>query len=447
MASATLPFPSLVLEHVRAVLRGRFAWTGAAAILGLLTLFAATLGGGPRGLFSFGLVAFAILPTFLAPFVAADIASLRASLVLHRLLTTPQTRGRILLARVAAHGVLASAYIAAVAPTLVVFAIHAPGTTPMAIELAGLGVGILVAGLALGTLCGVAFPGGGPGAAAGVAGGAMVFSLLALFLQGVFLADASAWTLRMLHLSPHLALFNAAGWFLGGPRHILGTPWRSGLAYVALAAGLALLAAYAHERAQDTDGWSHRRARAAVAAGLVLVLALPVFAAAADFTPDAASVRMPRADAVTATLVDVGAPLDRRDEGWLSAGGHLPLGKRVARDLVITLPAEARDVRVRALDGELRMSFPHGGEARAEGREARLAVLVEAIGVSGLVDELNFRRLEVRYHTDAGERVETPRVAAVGSAEGVGSQLGLAMGAPAVACAALATRRASQRRS
>src|ERR1700726_5116588 len=114
---------TLYVEELKAAMRGRFAWVGAAAIL-LAVGGLATVGTQDTWLDGYGIIAYFLVPLAFIPFAAGAIASPRANRFVESVFTTPVARRDWLIAKVLVLLTLAAAYYLALVPMMLVYVAH-----------------------------------------------------------------------------------------------------------------------------------------------------------------------------------------------------------------------------------------------------------------------------------------------------------------------------------
>src|ERR1700732_1658515 len=114
---------TLYVEELKATMRGRFAWLGAAVIL-LAIGGLATVGTQDTWLDGYGIIAYGLVPLAFIPFAAGAIASPRANRFVESVFTAPVERRDWLLAKVLVLLTLARAYYLALVPLMVVYTSH-----------------------------------------------------------------------------------------------------------------------------------------------------------------------------------------------------------------------------------------------------------------------------------------------------------------------------------
>src|SRR5579864_358153 len=113
----------LYVEELKATMRGRFAWLGAAVIL-LAIGGLATVGTQDTWLDGYGIIAYFLVPLAFIPFAAGAIASPRANRFVESVFTTPVRRRDWLIAKVLVLLTLATAYYLSLVPMMLVYIAH-----------------------------------------------------------------------------------------------------------------------------------------------------------------------------------------------------------------------------------------------------------------------------------------------------------------------------------
>src|SRR3984957_18393161 len=111
------------VEELKAAMRGRFAWLGAAVVL-LAVGAGATIGTQDTWLDGYGIIAYFLVPLAFIPFAAGAIASPRANRFVESVFTTPVERRDWLVARILVLLTIAAAYYLALIPMQLVYAYH-----------------------------------------------------------------------------------------------------------------------------------------------------------------------------------------------------------------------------------------------------------------------------------------------------------------------------------
>ena len=119
----TSPVGTLYVEELKATMRGRFAWLGAAVILSRVGGLA-TVATQDTWLDGYGIIAYCLVPLAFIPFAAGAIASPRANRFVESVFTAPVERRTWLAAKVLVLFTLAGAYYLALVPMLLVYTHH-----------------------------------------------------------------------------------------------------------------------------------------------------------------------------------------------------------------------------------------------------------------------------------------------------------------------------------
>src|SRR5579864_5827170 len=114
---------TLYVEELKAAMRGRFAWVGAAVVL-LAVGAGATIGTQDTWLDGYGIIAYFLVPLAFIPFAAGAIASPRANRFVESVFTAPVERRDWFVAKVLVLLTLAAAYYVALVPMMLVYAYH-----------------------------------------------------------------------------------------------------------------------------------------------------------------------------------------------------------------------------------------------------------------------------------------------------------------------------------
>src|ERR1700720_1595721 len=94
-----LSIATLYAEELKATMRGRFAWLGAAVIL-LAVGGLATVGTQDNWLDGYGIIAYGLVPLAFIPLASGFIASARANRFVESVFTAPVQRGDWLAAKI-----------------------------------------------------------------------------------------------------------------------------------------------------------------------------------------------------------------------------------------------------------------------------------------------------------------------------------------------------------
>jgi ABC-type transport system involved in multi-copper enzyme maturation permease subunit len=352
-----MPFAiaTLYTEELKATMRGRFAWLGAAAVLLVIGALAtlSTQGGWLQG---YGIIAYCLVPLTFVPIAAGTMASPRANRFVECVFTAPVNRRDWLAAKFLVLLTLAAAYYIALLPAMLVYAAHV-GVPFLLHKYLLWTPGILLATIAIGSLIGVLFIGRSVVAPMGAAMGVLLAYVVFLPMQELMASQGNGAT-RTGHItlaSPAVLLKNALGFALGGrfvPSHTRMT-W---ISLGVIVFGSLLLAAWVFLRAQGVETWETTRPQrwAIVLAILAIALFPMIFAETTYDSPAPALNRAPllhlgSRHGENAALVRSGAPLPRRCCGlllnWDSPLSTLSSGRGNPADLLLLLPVDtARSV-------------------------------------------------------------------------------------------------------
>jgi hypothetical protein len=352
---------TLYSEELKATMRGRFAWVGAAVIL-LAIGGLATVGTQDTWLDGYGIIAYGLVPLGFIPLAAGFIASPRANRFVESVFTAPVARRDWLIAKVLVLLTLAAAYYLALFPMLLVYTHHV-GFPFLLGRFLRWTPGIMVAGIAIGTLIGVLFIGRSVAAPAATGMGILLAYVGLVPLQELMVARGNGAT-RSGHIalaSPAVLLKNALGFTLA-----VGTiPATTTLTWISLLAvviGAFALAVWVFLRAQGVETWEATRGqRWTITLAIAALVLLPVMVADTNYDAPAPPQNL------APTLRGIG-----RGSGSLamvSVGGQLPahccnplLNRQTAplgtdepnrQDLLLLLPVDATqsvtDLRVEVM--------------------------------------------------------------------------------------------------
>jgi ABC-type transport system involved in multi-copper enzyme maturation permease subunit len=340
---------TLYLEELKATMRGRFAWIGAAVIL-LTVGGLATVGTQDTWLDGYGIIAYGLVPLAFIPMAAGMIASPRANRFVECVFTAPVNRGDWLAAKFLVLVTLAVAYYAALVPMMLVYAWHV-GLPPLLHKLLLWTPGLLIASIAVGTLIGVLFIGRSLAAPVGAGMGALLAYAFLMPLQELMVAQGNGAT-RTGHLtlaSPAVLLKNALGFTLATNR-IPTTTGRTWVCVLAVVIVALVLAAWVFLRAQGVETWEATcRQRWTIALAILAMVLLPAMFADTNYDMPA-----PRANSAPAirglsragipvALVEPGGQVPQRCCNSVLNREDWPLGtdRRSQRDLLLLMPVEA----------------------------------------------------------------------------------------------------------
>jgi len=344
-----LSIATLYAEELKATMRGRFAWLGAAVIL-LAVGGLATVGTQDTWLDGYGIIAYGLVPLGFIPVAAGMIASPRVNRFVECVFTAPVNRRDWLAAKFLVLVTLALAYYVALVPMMLVYVWHV-GLPPLLHKFLVWTPGLLIASIAIGTLIGVLFIGRSLAAPAGAGMGILLAYAGLIPLQELMVAQGNGAT-RTGHLtlaSRAVLLKNALGFTLVANR-IPATTTRTWISLLAIVIGALVLAAWVFLRAQGVETWeATRQQQWTITLAIIAMVVFPVLFADTNYdnpaphANNAPAIRglFSRAGTSVALVAPGGQPPPRccstilnRDE-W-------PLGtdKRAGRDLLLLLPVE-----------------------------------------------------------------------------------------------------------
>jgi hypothetical protein len=343
---------TLYSEELKATMRGRFAWLGAAVVL-LAVGGLATVATQDTWLDGYGIIAYGLVPLAFIPLVAGAIASPRANRFVESVFTAPVERRDWLVAKVLVLGTLAGAYYLALVPMMVVYAYHV-GVPFLLQRFLIWSAGLLAIGVAIGTLVGVLFIGRSLAAPAATGVGILLAYAGLIPLQELMVAQGNGAT-RTGHLallSPAVLLKNALGFTLVAGS-IPATTTRTWLSLAAIVVGALALAAWVFLRAQGVETWEATRAqRRALALGIAAIVLVPVLLADTnyDLPAPAANSAPPirglfsRAGSSLALAAPGGQPAGRCCSTILNReAAPLGIDERTRQDLLLLLPVDTTE--------------------------------------------------------------------------------------------------------
>src|ERR1700694_5298471 len=114
---------TVYVEELKATMRGRFAWLGAAVVL-LAVGGLATVATQDTWLDGYGIIAYCLVPLGFIPFAAGAIASPRANRFVESVFPPPVERRDWLMAKLLVLLTLAVAYYLALVPMMTVYIYH-----------------------------------------------------------------------------------------------------------------------------------------------------------------------------------------------------------------------------------------------------------------------------------------------------------------------------------
>ena len=317
----TFAVATLYVEELKATMRGRFAWLGAAVIL-LAVGGLATVGTQDTWLDGYGAIAYGLVPLGFIPVAAGMIASARANRFVECVFTAPVRRRDWLAAKFLVLVTLAAAYYVALVPMMAVYAWHV-GIPPLLHAFLLWAPGLLIASICAGTLVGVLFIGRSLAAPVGTGMGVLLAYAGLIPLQELMVAqgNGAARTGHITLASPAVLLKNALGFTL-----VAGS-------------------------VPGVETWeATRRQRWTIAAAIVAMVVLP--AIVADTNYDTAAPRRNSAPAIRglysragtslALVPPGGQPPSRCCSTILNRDEWPPLGtdESTGRDLLLLLPVD-----------------------------------------------------------------------------------------------------------
>ena len=333
-------------------MRGRFAWLGAGVIL-LAVGIVATVGTQDTWLDGYGIIAYGLVPLAFIPLAAGAIASPRANRFVESIFTAPVRRGEWLVAKILVLITLAAAYYVSLVPMQVVYTHHV-GRPFLLGRFLLWTPGILITGIAVGTLIGVLFIGRSVAAPIATGMGVLLASVGLVPLQELMVARGNGAT-RFGHLvltSPAVLLKNALGFTLA-VGNIPATTTMTWTALLFVVTGAFALAIWVFLRAQGVETWEatpgqRKTITLAIAALVVLptVLADTNYDAPAPPPNHAPTLRgiFARGSGALA-MVAPGGKLPARCCGALLNRETEPLGTEewTAQDMLLLLPVAASE--------------------------------------------------------------------------------------------------------
>jgi hypothetical protein len=348
---------TLYVEELRAAMRGRFAWLGAAVIL-LAVGGLATVGTQDTWLDGYGIIAYVLVPLAFIPFAAGMVASPRVNRFVESVFTAPVERGSWFAAKVLVLFTLAAGYYAALVPMMLVYAHHV-GVPPLLRSFLIASPVILISSIAIGTLVGVLFIGRSlaPPAATGMGLVLAYAGLVPLQELMVGQGNGATHTGRVTLISSAVLIKNAFGFALAVGSIPSTTTW-TWISLGVLVLGSVALAAWIFLRAQGVETWeASRPQRWTIGIAIAVIFLFPTLFA--DRNYDTAAPRQNRAPVIralfaransTLAMAPPGGQLPRRCCGTILNRDQWPIGtdERTREDLFVLLPVDA-NVRVSGL--------------------------------------------------------------------------------------------------
>lgn len=273
----------LYIEELKAIMRGRFAWLGAAVIL-LAIGGVATVGTQDTWLDGYGIIAYGLVPLAFIPLAAVAIASPRANRFVESVFTAPVERRDWLIAKILVLATLAASYYVALVPMQLVYTHHV-GLPFLLGRFLRWTPGIMIASIAIGTLIGVLFIGRSIAAPAAAGMGVLLAYVGLVPLQELMVARGYGAT-RSGHIafvSPAVLLKNALGFTLA-VGSIPASIARTWLSLLVVVIGALVLAVWIFLRVQGVETWeATRRQRWTIAFAISAIVLLPVMLADTNY--------------------------------------------------------------------------------------------------------------------------------------------------------------------
>lgn len=349
----------LFAEELKATMRGRFAWAGAAAIL-LAIGGLATVGTQDTWLDGYGIIAYGLAPLAFIPIAAVMIASPRTNRFVESVFTAPVRRGQWLAAKFLVLATLAAAYYLALLPMMLVYVAQI-GLPPLLRDFLWWTPGLLLLSISTGTLIGVLFIGRSLAAPAGASMGVLLAYAGLIPLQELMVAQGNGATLtgHVTLASPPVLLKNAIGFTILAA-NIPATTAMTWISLIAFVVGVLVLAAYVFLRAQGVETWEATRPQRWII-GLALAALVIGPAALADVDYDKPAPKANSAPAIRALFARAGASVAMVREGGAAPAlccstilnrddWPLPTDQVARRELLLFLPVTAdtplRDLRI-----------------------------------------------------------------------------------------------------
>jgi hypothetical protein len=367
-----MPLATLYIEELKATMRGRFAWLGAAVIL-LAIGGVATVGTQDTWLDGYGIIAYFLVPLSFVPLAAVSLASPRANRFVESVFTAPVERRDWLAAKILVLVTIAAAYYVALVPMMLVYTDHV-GLPLLLRKFLIWAPGLLVASIAMGTLIGVLFIGESITAPAATGVGVLLVFAGFVPLQELLVAQGNGAT-RTGHLtlvSPAVLLKNALGFTLVAA-NIPATRTRTWISLLAIVIGAFALAVWAFLRTQGVETWEATRGqRWTIAFAVIVIVLMPVMMA--DTNYDAPAPRGTNAPAIQALFARAGSSLaltlpgvqpSKRCCSTILNRDETPLGtdEPARRDLLLLLPVDATQ---RVTDLNVKIMGENGLEVNAD---------------------------------------------------------------------------------
>lgn len=273
----------LYIEELKAIMRGRFAWLGAAVIL-LAIGGVATVGTQDTWLDGYGIIAYGLVPLAFIPLAAVAIASPRANRFVESVFTAPVERRDWLIAKILVLATLAASYYVALVPMQLVYTHHV-GLPFLLGRFLRWTPGIMIASIAIGTLIGVLFIGRSIAAPAAAGMGVLLAYVGLVPLQELMVARGYGATRsgHIAFMSPAVLLKNALGFTLA-VGSIPASIARTWLSLLVVVIGALVLAVWIFLRVQGVETWEATRSqRWTIAFAISAIVLLPVMLADTNY--------------------------------------------------------------------------------------------------------------------------------------------------------------------
>ena len=343
-----LSIATLYVEELKATMRGRFAWLGAAVVL-LAVGGLATVGTQDTWLDGYGIIAYGLVPLAFIPMAAGMIASPRANRFVECVFTAPVNRRDWLAAKFLVQLTLAVAYYIALLPMMLVYVAHV-GMPTLLHKFLLWTPGLLISSLSVGTLIGVLFIGRSVAAPIGAGMGVLLAYVGLMPLQElmVSLGNGATRTGHITLTSPAVLLKNALGFTLVTNR-IPATTTRTWISLAVVVVGALALAAWVFLRAQGVETWeADRRQRWTIALVMAALVLAPVFLADTNYdnsppkVNNAPTIRGLSRAGINAALVAPRGRVPGRCCDSVMNRKEWPLGtdQPSQRDILLLLPVE-----------------------------------------------------------------------------------------------------------
>jgi ABC-type transport system involved in multi-copper enzyme maturation permease subunit len=355
---------TLYVEELKATMRGRFAWLGAAVIL-LAVGGLATVGTQDTWLDGYGIIAYVLVPLTFIPLTAGAIASPRANRFVENVFTAPVERRDWLIAKLLVLLTLAAAYYGALVPMMLVYIYHV-GLPPLLGHFLIFAPGMLVASIAIGMLIGVLFIGRSIAAPVATGMGVLLAYAGLVPLQELLVAQGNGST-RSGHLtlaSPAVLFKNALGFTLVA-NSIPATTTLTWIGLLLVVIGACALGVWVFLHTQGVETWETTLGqRWTIAATIVALVLLPVMSADTNYdTPAPHANSAPaipglfaRAGTSVALAPPGGQPPARCCSTLLNRdAASFGTDERTRQDLLLFLPVDAdervTDLRIQIAGG------------------------------------------------------------------------------------------------